>query len=67
MARSQTADGGDSLHIRKVDTNTLNKELRQPRMGGPPSKELGEGLTTSRRKTKKLVTKCYTRTRTWTD
>jgi len=63
MARLRVADGGDDLLIWKVAGNTLNKNRGQLTMGCPAAWELGEELTTHRKK--QLVTKCYTEPRTW--
>jgi len=50
MARLLVADGEDSLHMLWVAVNVLNKQSRTVG-GGPPTWELGAGLTTPRRKT----------------
>jgi len=43
-------DGGDSLQLRSVTADILNKQSRRPIKGEPPPAwELGEGLTTPQR------------------
>jgi hypothetical protein len=40
----------DSLQIRRVATDIVNKQLRQPTMGGPPAWGFSEGLTAHRKR-----------------
>jgi hypothetical protein len=50
MAHPWVANGRDDLQICKITANILNKQCKQPTMGGPPTWGLGKGLTTSRHK-----------------
>jgi hypothetical protein len=36
MPRPQVADGGNDLQIRKVSSNTLDKQSRRAERSGPP-------------------------------
>jgi len=64
MTRPQIVDGRDGLQMWRVRMNILNKELRTAgKEWCPPAWGLDEGLQTSHRKKKQLVTKYYTGTR----
>jgi hypothetical protein len=60
MARPRVGDGGDGLQIWRIDTKNRIISRGQPTRGGSSASGLGEKLTTTHRKEKQLVTKCYT-------
>jgi hypothetical protein len=47
MARSQVADGGDDLQIRRVAVNILNKQSLTADKGWSSSLEVGRGANNS--------------------
>jgi hypothetical protein len=47
MARSQVADGGNTLHVWRVAANILNKQARTADKGCPSSSGVGRGANDS--------------------
>jgi hypothetical protein len=67
MALPQVADGGNALHLWRKVANILNKQSRTADKGWSSSLGVGRGANISSPQENNLVTKTFTKPRTWTD